>query len=49
MNELIVVAKAFAAVSSVAGLVFTIKQDWYKSSIAWNATAAILWLTSFAA
>jgi len=47
MHDLIIIARAFAAVSSVVGLIFTFKNDWHKSSHAWNLTAALLWLSSF--
>jgi len=47
-KSLILGAKVIALVCSVAGLIFTTNGQWHESSIVWNATAAILWVTSLA-
>jgi hypothetical protein len=44
MLELILVGKIVALGSTLAGLYFSVKQDWYKSSIALSCAAVILWL-----
>jgi len=48
MQELILVGKTIALCGSLAGLYFSLKQEWRKSSVAWNGVAAILWLVSLA-
>ena len=49
MHELVLVGKTAALVCSLAGLYFTVKREYQKSSLAWNGAATILWLVSFAA
>ncbi|KKR86313.1 MAG: hypothetical protein UU48_C0006G0015 [Candidatus Uhrbacteria bacterium GW2011_GWF2_41_16] len=47
-KELILAGKVVALCCTVAGLFFSINGQWHESSIAWNATAAVLWLCSLA-
>ena len=50
MNELVlIVGKTIVLAFSMAGLYFTVKEKYRKSSFAWNGAAVILWLVYLAA
>jgi len=45
---ILAIARMVALACTLAGLCFTVNGQWYESAIAWNATATVLWVSSFA-